>query len=102
MYTTNMVCFRYIHVNTLHKGGGGGGGGGDDDDDDDDDKDLRVEMQHMWNIETNVILVIIAAIETVSQSFRKYLSNIRGKHKIKELQKTAILGITHLLRLVQM
>jgi len=27
-----MVCFRYIIVNTLHKGdnkGGGGGGGGD-------------------------------------------------------------------------
>ena len=49
MYTTYMVCFRYICVNTLHKGGGGGGGGGGD-------KDLRVEIQHMWNIETNVIL----------------------------------------------
>ena len=38
-----MVCFRYIIVNSLHKGGGGGGddgdgdGDGDDDDDDDDD-----------------------------------------------------------------
>ena len=31
-----MVCFRYVIVNTLHKGGGGGGG--DDDDDDDDDE----------------------------------------------------------------
>ena len=44
VYLRNMVCFRYIIVNSLHKGGGGGGGGGDDgdgggDDDDDDDDD---------------------------------------------------------------
>jgi len=29
---------------------------------------------------------------TLSKSFRKYLSNIPGKHDIKELQKTATLG----------
>jgi hypothetical protein len=27
----------------------------------------------------------------------QYLSNIPGKHEIKELQKTAILGIAHIL-----
>jgi hypothetical protein len=31
----DIVCVRYIIVNTLHKGGEGGGGGGRGDDDDD-------------------------------------------------------------------
>ena len=34
------------------------------------------------------------------RSFRKYVSNIPGKHEIKELQKTAILGTAHILRKV--
>jgi hypothetical protein len=39
---------------------------------------------------------------TISKSFRKYLSSIPGKHDIKELQKTAILGTAHTLRKVLM
>ena len=34
------------------------------------------------------------------KSFRKYVSNIPGKHEVKELQKTAILGIAHIIRKV--
>ena len=41
--------------------------------------------------------VIIGATGTISKSFRKYLSHIAGKHEIKELQKTAILGTAHTL-----
>jgi hypothetical protein len=33
--------------------------------------------------------VITGATGTISKSLRKYLSNILGKHKIKELQKIA-------------
>jgi hypothetical protein len=70
-------------------GGGGGGGGGDDDDDDDDNetdvikkeakkilkyKDLALEIQHMWNVNTKVIPIIIGANGTNLQAFRKYLS----------------------------
>ena len=43
-------------------------------------KDLTMEVQRMWNVKTNVIPVIIGATGTVSKSFRKYLSNIPGKH----------------------
>ena len=39
---------------------------------------------------------------TFSKSFRKYVSNIPGKHEVKELQKTAILGTAHILRKVLM
>jgi hypothetical protein len=46
----------------------------------------------MWNVKTKMIPVIIGATGTISQSFRKYLSNILGKHNIKELQKTEIFG----------
>ena len=46
----------------------------------------------MWNVKTEAIPVIIVATGTISESFRKYVSNIPGKHEVKELQKTAILG----------
>ena len=61
-------------------------------------KELTVEIQRMWNIKTNVIPVTIGATGTISKSFRKYLSNIPGKHEIKELQKTAILDTAHILQ----
>jgi hypothetical protein len=47
----------------------------------------------MWNIKTNVIPVIIWAMRTISKSFRKYMINAPGNHEVKQLQKTAILGI---------
>jgi hypothetical protein len=39
---------------------------------------------------------------TKSKSFRKYLSNILGKHKIKEVQKTSILDNAHILQNILM
>ena len=65
-------------------------------------KDLTIEIQHMWNVKTKVIPVTIGATGTISESFRKYVSNIQGKHEVKELQKTAILGTAHILRKVLM
>jgi len=59
--------------------------------------DLTTEKQHMWNIKTKVIPVIIGATETISNSFRKYLNNIAGKHNIKELQYTTISGTVNML-----
>ena len=56
----------------------------------------------MWNVKTKVISVIIGATGTISKSFRKYVNNIPGKHEVKELQKTAILGTAHILRKVLM
>ena len=65
-------------------------------------KDITTEIEHMWSIKTRVIPVIIGRTGTISKSFRKYVSNIPGKHEIKELQKTAILGTAHILRKVLM
>ena len=65
-------------------------------------KHLTIEIQRMWNVNTKVIPAIIGATGIVSKSFRKYVSNIPGKHEVKELQKTAILGTAHILRKVLM
>jgi hypothetical protein len=51
--------------------------------------------KRIWNVKTKVIPVITGATGTISKSFRKYVSNIPGKHEVKELQKTAILGTAH-------
>jgi hypothetical protein len=56
-------------------------------------EDLTIEIQRMWNVKTT---------GTISNSFRKYVSNIPGKHEVKELQQTAILGTAHTLRKVEM
>jgi enolase len=64
--------------------------------------DLVIEIQRMWNVKTKVMPVIMGATGTISESFRKYLRSIPGKHNIKELQKTAILGTAHILRKVLM
>ena len=61
-----------------------------------------IEIQLMWNVKTKVMPVIIGATGTISKSFRKYTSNIPGKHEVKELQKTAILDTAHILRKVLM
>jgi hypothetical protein len=92
-------------------------------------KDLTIGIQRMWNVKTKVIPVIISATGSISKSFRKYVSNIPGNHdvnplnaelnpichllalgahhilhvgriRVKELQKTAILGTAHILRKV--
>jgi hypothetical protein len=54
----------------------------------------------MWNVKATVIPVLIGATGTISKSLRQYLSNITGKHEIRELKKIAILGTAHILRKV--
>ena len=64
--------------------------------------DLRTEIKLMWNVKTKVVPLITGTTGTISKSFRKYPSNITGKNEIKDLQKTAIFGIAHILRKVLM
>jgi len=61
---------------------------------------LNNNNKRIWNVKSKVIPVIVGATGTISKLFRKYVSNIPGNHEVKELQKTAILGTTHILRKV--
>jgi len=65
-------------------------------------KDLTIEIQRTWNVKTKVIPLITGVTGTISKSLRKYVSNVPGKHEVKELQKTVILGTAHILRKVLM
>ena len=60
-------------------------------------KCLCIELQRMWNLKCTVIPVIIGATGVVTRSFKKNLEAVRGKNSIDYLQKTAILGTSHLL-----
>ena len=57
---------------------------------------IIIIIQRMWNVKAKVIPVITGATGTVSETFRKYLSSILGKHEIKELQKVALLFSVHI------
>jgi hypothetical protein len=46
---------------------------------------INYTRNYTWNVKIKVIPVIIGANDTISKSFRKYLSNVSGKHDIKEL-----------------
>jgi len=61
-------------------------------------KDLITEIQRMWDVTAKVIPVISGATGTMAKSLRQHLSDISGKHEIKEIQKTAILCIAQKLR----
>jgi len=58
-------------------------------------KSLCIEIQRMW-----IIPVITGATGTVTRSLRKNLEAVPGKHSIDSLQKTAILGTSHIIRKV--
>jgi len=56
-------------------------------------KDLKIEIRCMWNVKAKVIPVITGETGTISKSLRQYLSNIPGKHEIKELKKRPYLAL---------
>jgi len=63
-------------------------------------KSLYIEMQRMWNLKCTIVPVIIAATGMVTRRFKKNLETIPRKHTIDSLQKTAILGTSHIIRKV--
>jgi len=63
-------------------------------------KSLCLEIQRMWNLICTIVPVINGAIGIVMRSLRKSLETVPGKHSIYSLQKTAILGASHIIRKV--
>jgi hypothetical protein len=57
------------------------------------------EIQRMWNLKCTILSVIIGATGIVTRRLRKLRKNLEdtpGKHSIDSLQKTAVLGTTHI------
>ena len=63
-------------------------------------KSLYIEIKRMWNLKCTIILVINGATAIVTRSLRKNLEAVPGKHSTDSLQKTAILGTSHIMRKV--
>ena len=63
-------------------------------------KGLCIEIQRMWNMKCTIIPVIIGATGIVTGSLKKNLEAVPEKHLIDSLQKTAILGTSHIIRKV--
>ena len=61
-------------------------------------KSLGIEIERMWNLKCTIIPVIIGTTGIVTRSLKKSLEAIPGTHSIGFLQKTAILGTSHILR----
>jgi len=51
----------------------------------------------MWNLKCTIVPVIIGATGIVRRSLRKNLETVPGKHSIDSLQKTALLGTSHII-----
>jgi len=63
-------------------------------------KSLCIQIQRMWNMKCTIVSVIIGATGIVMRSLRKNLEAVPGKYSIDSLQKTAILGTSHIIRKV--
>jgi len=63
-------------------------------------KSLCIETERMWNLKCTIILVIIGTTGIATTSVRKNLETVPGKHSIDSLQKTAIVGTSHVVRKV--
>ena len=60
--------------------------------------DLQIECKILWNKKVEVTPVIIGATGIVDKNMKKYVGRIPGCHNIYSLQRSAILGTTHILR----
>jgi hypothetical protein len=54
----------------------------------------------MWNLKCTIVPIVIGATGIVTRSLKKNLEAVPGKHSIDSLQKTAILGTSHIIRKV--
>jgi hypothetical protein len=63
-------------------------------------KNLCIEIQRMLNLKCTIIPVIIGVTGIVTRRLRKNLEALPGKFSIDSLQKTAILGKSHIIQKV--
>ena len=63
-------------------------------------KSLCIEIQRMWKLKCTIIPLTIGATGIVTRSLKKNLETVPVKHSIDSLQKTAILGTSHIIRKV--
>ena len=63
-------------------------------------KELRLELQRMWGMNVKVVPVIIGALGSIPHKLTHFLDQLNIKYDIGIMQKTAVLGTAHILRMV--
>jgi hypothetical protein len=61
---------------------------------------LKYKSLCMWKMKCMIIPMVIGATGIVTKGLRKNLEALAGKHSIDALQKTAVLGTSHIIRKV--
>ena len=61
-------------------------------------KDLEIEIQKMWHLDTTTIPVVVGALGMIGKTLDTYLEKIPGRPKSGEIQKVALMGTAHTLR----
>ena len=61
-------------------------------------KDLEIEIEKMWGMKTTTVSVFIGAFGLVKKGIENFIGKIPGNIRVTELQKTVLLGTTHILR----
>jgi hypothetical protein len=61
---------------------------------------LCVEKKGMWSMDYMIMPVVMGATGMVIKGLKKNLKAMPRKHSIDSLQKTAILGASHIIRKV--
>jgi len=61
---------------------------------------LCIKIQLMWNMKHMIVPVITGATSIGTKGLKEVLKAIPGKHSIDSLQKTHILGTSHIVRKV--
>ena len=64
-------------------------------------ENLRREMKQIWNLKSvHVIPVVIGALGAITGRFHSWIKSIGIEVRVEDLQKTALLGTSKILRKV--
>ena len=63
-------------------------------------EDLKIELTRMWQIKTEIIAVVVAALGVIKKCLEKLVREIPGNINLCEIRKTTLLGTARILRKV--
>ena len=63
-------------------------------------KDLKLEIQRMWQMKTEVTPVVVGALGTVKKRMVENIKKVSERATVKETQKICLLGSARILRKV--
>jgi hypothetical protein len=59
---------------------------------------LCIDIKRTWNLKCMIVPVIIGATGILTKDLRENLEAVPGKHSAELLQKTAVPGVSHIIR----